>query len=622
MASVASSQFSKPTAPGDAISVLVLVEDSRAMLGKWDDVRNVYLPTLLETLRVADATVPMRVWWLTSSPAFTTLTTSVTYPGQSNEIPDLKIGQSQETAISTNTIRRSIEIYVANTGHYRSTRHFVMIAASRILDGIEGPGAMQSGIDPWHGIAMAFTRECIRLHLILDAAPETKCCYELFRRTLYLQNHADLPLWFPVDTSRFSIHLSSSVSHHIRGAVELPDRTSLSFANDMRSSPETPISSLSASQPSSPTHPSPGRGRRSSLTATSAPRVKARNGESGGLLSDGPGLVTYLQQMHGLTKKRSYGVKAGKRTLGIDMRGPNGSRPILPRLELPASPLHTLPVSRTTDGSDFNTSDSIPSTGNRQSGLLASRSSMDDRRAHHRSSWHPLPADSPVLDSLATTRDSTTAALRSLQSMSPRLTEFHNMNPIKGSMADRVYDSRGLGHGTELSRASAYPHTVPTSQSQTQLSTTNAPAFLASSTHPPILNRTYILGDISTPPLTPPRHSVSYTNTPMSSQMSTPFPSPSLTEPTSLLDNSEDQPFIVTPEYEAFVNARFEEAGFASTYSPHQLHSLQQISYPFQQHDFVSGMVQDKEPQWNGHQGDVPDGSGYDTFARGNWYAS
>lgn len=29
------------------------------MLGKWDDVRNDYLPTLLETLRVADATVPV-----------------------------------------------------------------------------------------------------------------------------------------------------------------------------------------------------------------------------------------------------------------------------------------------------------------------------------------------------------------------------------------------------------------------------------------------------------------------------------------------------------------------------------------------------------------------------------
>lgn len=51
-----------------------------------------------------------------------------------------------------------------------------------------------------------------------------------------------------------------------------------------------------------------------------------------------------------------------------------------------------------------------------------------------------------------------------------------------------------------------------------------------------------------------------YGVSPTTSQTSTPLPSPSITAPVGRVDEGEDQPFIVTPEYEAFANARFEEA--------------------------------------------------------------
>ncbi len=54
MTSPPSFSFSKPAMPGDALSVLVLVEDSAAMAAKWPDVRDSYLPKLLENLRSAD----------------------------------------------------------------------------------------------------------------------------------------------------------------------------------------------------------------------------------------------------------------------------------------------------------------------------------------------------------------------------------------------------------------------------------------------------------------------------------------------------------------------------------------------------------------------------------------
>ena len=65
----ASSSFSALTSPGDAIAVLVLVETSGVMLNYWDEVKNFYLPVLLDTLRNAHAvkTVPVRVQFVLSN---------------------------------------------------------------------------------------------------------------------------------------------------------------------------------------------------------------------------------------------------------------------------------------------------------------------------------------------------------------------------------------------------------------------------------------------------------------------------------------------------------------------------------------------------------------------------
>lgn len=51
-----------------------------------------------------------------------------------------------------------------------------------------------------------------------------------------------------------------------------------------------------------------------------------------------------------------------------------------------------------------------------------------------------------------------------------------------------------------------------------------------------------------------------YGVSPTASQSNTPLPSPSVTAPIAQVDEGENQPFVVTPEYEAFANAQFEEA--------------------------------------------------------------
>lgn len=61
MATTAFSRFAAPTNSNDPVFVIVIVEDSRLMASKWEDIRNHYLLALLESLREADLTVPVCV---------------------------------------------------------------------------------------------------------------------------------------------------------------------------------------------------------------------------------------------------------------------------------------------------------------------------------------------------------------------------------------------------------------------------------------------------------------------------------------------------------------------------------------------------------------------------------
>ena len=50
----------KPVVPGEAVAILVLIENSQAMVQAWSDLRDHHLPTLLGTMRLANPAVPVR----------------------------------------------------------------------------------------------------------------------------------------------------------------------------------------------------------------------------------------------------------------------------------------------------------------------------------------------------------------------------------------------------------------------------------------------------------------------------------------------------------------------------------------------------------------------------------
>jgi len=50
----------KPAQRGDSLAILVLIENSAAMIDRWPDLRDHYLPTLLGTVRKVNPVVPVR----------------------------------------------------------------------------------------------------------------------------------------------------------------------------------------------------------------------------------------------------------------------------------------------------------------------------------------------------------------------------------------------------------------------------------------------------------------------------------------------------------------------------------------------------------------------------------
>ncbi|KAH9841132.1 uncharacterized protein C8Q71DRAFT_702186 [Rhodofomes roseus] len=376
-------------ASGHAVSVLILVEDSQTMLAKWDDVRHRYLPALLHGLRADNKTSPQfRIWWFTSSPTFTPLTTTVTTLADYNNLPNLNLGRQTDTLISTGTIRRCVNVYLASGKQRRTNQHLIIIAASPLLTGSEGPGPVQAGIDPWVGTALALCQEEIHLHLIVGPANESRSFREMFSRTRFAQTLSEIPPWFEIDATRFSI-------------------------------------------------------------------------------------------------------------------------------------------------------------------LISGRALQQSQQGGFRSSWQPLSPPSGSSGPVPLS-DSTAAALRSLEAMAPRLSEFHT---LEGPLASaRSPTGRDTGRGTQLMRALAHRDATSADlsiQDMQALSSADAQgmAVADSSQQPSTLDRNVSLDQLSY-----------YTMMSSASQASSPLPSPSLTAPESSAENVEDQPFIVTPEYEAFVAARFDEA--------------------------------------------------------------
>ncbi|KAI8977758.1 hypothetical protein BD414DRAFT_445776 [Trametes punicea] len=608
MTSPHSFSFSKPAMPGDAVSVLVLVEDSTQMAAKWLDVRDSYLPILLENLRTADPSVQMEARWLTTSSSSPVATYSIIDAAQCRNVPAVTLGQSVSTKISPAGIHQAVSILASASRGTNATRHFVLVAATGPQTSSSMTEATPSGFDPWDDIALVLKQENIRLHVVLNIGAEMRTYHELFKRSLQLQSNSEVPAWFPVDSRKFSIRLSGR-PQYVRSSVAVPvpliptgipqgSYGNPSLPSSKSVSPITPPTTQGSPPPAtSPPH-------RKATVSPISPRSRGRVPEAPGSPvegSGGGGLVSYLQQMHGLTKKKSYGIKAPKKTYA-DAPLPMSGRPILPRLEVSQSDIYTYPSFDSAQGSEPRVlvSDSHSQPNRRHSvdqlppSSLVARTTNEDRRARRRGPWlpiAPLVSSTPSSPTSATS-PGTLAALQSLASMTPRLPDFVTKDRAAHGTATsqaEVHDPHAA-QGASSADAYAYAYPAMTSRGSADMTSPYAasqpmdPQAAAPSPSPYYYScahdcapQWYQQGPASNLPPSPtaapspshtsassysdaPRHLSDYTygsSPPSSSSTSPPLVNAAARAPT---DNPEDQPFIITPELLANADAQMEEA--------------------------------------------------------------
>lgn len=274
--------------------------------------------------------------------------------------------------------------------------------------------------------------------------------------------------------------------------------------------------------------------------------------------ADAPSLVTYLQQMHGLAKKRTHqGARTTKRSSrSMDETRPPQShtRPILPRLSLGSSTASN-PYPRPPAVQHRSVEMERPAhhVSASQSHPLAR---PDERRAR-RGSWlatRPLdaqPTRSPTIQAATHARHVAGAPRSFSTSVLPRIADTSNYTPYPNTSPLITRSSVGSVNAPHVSSS------PPLDYSSAQHYLTND-----SMNMPSPYNQTWVQVESPVHAYSP-SFSASPSNQSFSSQSSTPLPSPSLTaQPISTLpipNDPDNQPFIITPEYEAMANAQFEE---------------------------------------------------------------
>ncbi|KAF8261973.1 hypothetical protein EI94DRAFT_1744702 [Lactarius quietus] len=351
----------KPAQQGHTVATLVLIENSAAMVERWPDLRDRHLPTLLGTMRMANPVVPIQVLWLTSCPVSPS-EEGIAHSNNSrqyNQLPEVRFNQQPNNKITAATLFHVTDLLMKAFPDKPTTRHLFVVAASGPSGNMEVPGL--PGADPptvWQTLGSRLTKANIHLHMILNPKVEESVNFDrLFYHILGMQGFREAGTWFPANSDKYRFRLSMRAQDHQEGAnVSLPSTSShytpVEYAGTAPAvsptllTPASGVSGLSLASPITgpfpdasalpppppllPSHPPraplprnnsfppvsahgrpPLRHMASSSTNNSPPQSVATI-SSGSDMEAKPSLVKHLQKIHGLTKKRNYGLQSSR----------------------------------------------------------------------------------------------------------------------------------------------------------------------------------------------------------------------------------------------------------------------------------------------------------------------
>ncbi|KAG6372108.1 hypothetical protein JVT61DRAFT_8822 [Boletus reticuloceps] len=272
-----------------ALITLILIENSQAMFSSWNDLRQHYLPTLLGSMRIANPVVPIPVLWLTTAPVGDDATSLHSAPPrQYNQLPDLKFSFSPDNRITSRIVTRATELMLEAATQFQGgpiNFHLFIVTASVPIHGTWGVSPTmptQIGQSEWRLLGQRIAQLNIHCHMILPASQDMFSMNELFTTSLELQGHTRVSSWFPTNPD-YTFLLSGDPSALDPPTIESVEQQPLfpvvrppvlrhqSFPQDVQSTP--------------PPAPAP-----------------AQNGST-------PSLVSSLQKVHGLSRKKLYGTQ-------------------------------------------------------------------------------------------------------------------------------------------------------------------------------------------------------------------------------------------------------------------------------------------------------------------------
>ncbi|KAJ7773620.1 hypothetical protein DFH07DRAFT_138702 [Mycena maculata] len=254
---------------------LLLIENSSALVNFWPDLRDSYLPRLVQQLRGSHPAHLAHIFISESHPNIDDLHSSAISQYSSLEIglKEVRFTQEPDNRLSTTQIQSAIEFLAFQTTS--DARHLVIVATTPPT----GFGIGHVQYDPWQELAKMLTQENIRLHLALTANLRSGCLPNLFEQALKWQQNTEEPLWLPTYSTSFLFRVSAP-------------RYSDSVSADTKADSSAHLNSLASRELVPP----------DMYTTRSLDDVS----------SDSPSLVSQLQQVHGLTKKKVYGTKPAR----------------------------------------------------------------------------------------------------------------------------------------------------------------------------------------------------------------------------------------------------------------------------------------------------------------------
>lgn len=284
--------------PPNAVDLLLLIENSQEMARVWNDLKDRYLGALVQRIQLAHQHLPANptVWVLESQPLRTDATPDIRqYYDHHSALLDVQLNTVPENRLSYAKVDEAANFLASlRSPNEERALHLVVIAASSPRDSpLE---SNSSGYhSPWYNLAHKLGQANIHCHLLMRSIEDMSALTTLFEETLRTQSNLEDPFPIPVDVN-IIIRLSMS-----------PNQAQ--FNPPPQSHPQRiPM------PPRRNTFPQLEPGHYDDQFLQQPPQIQQYQPQQLQQLQQqpqdsSPSLVTHLQQVHGLTKKKVYGAK-------------------------------------------------------------------------------------------------------------------------------------------------------------------------------------------------------------------------------------------------------------------------------------------------------------------------